>query len=138
MELTVPEGQWCSTFDWQGSTPELSVENIPTWTKALSMSYSDRSFAANDNGWHWIVWITIQDELSYVDVPSIAWESLELPENMFVIEEARSSRSSGWAYLPPCSGWNGNEYYLTVTALDSTDVATANVLATQDIEMWVY
>lgn len=57
--ITVPQGQWCSTFDGEGATPELFIENLPAGTAAISMAYSDRSFAANDNGGHGIIGMNI-------------------------------------------------------------------------------
>lgn len=135
---TIPEGQWCSIFDGEGETPKLLIENIPDNTLALSISYSDRSFAANDNGWHGIIGITIEPWQTSVTIPSIPGETLALPDDMFVIEEARSQRSKGGVYLPPCSGWSGNEYYITVDALSTVDIENADILGSKDIEMWVY
>ena len=135
--ITVPEGQWCSMFNGNGSSPEIQVHNIPEETLSLSIAVSDRSFTANDNGWHGIFGLLIENSTSTI-IPSIPGESFEVDDNVFVIEEARGGRSKGGIYLPPCSGWNVNEYYITVQALDSTDPTTANILATQDIELGAY
>jgi len=136
--ITVPEGQWCSMFEWNGSTPELLIENIPDGTQVITIAYSDRSSAENDNGGHGIVGINIANWNNSVIVESIAGESFDLPDNMFVVEVSHSAKSNGWAYLPPCSGWSGNEYYISLKALDSKDIEIANELASWEIEMWIY
>ena len=136
----VPEWQQCKMYEWNGSSPELIIKNIPEWTKSIRISYNDRTYQANDNGGHGIVGILVDTNNDSIVVPSFEGESFELPENMFVIEKFRSNRWKDGAYLPPCSGWIGNEYYISFQALDNelVDSDSSTVLAKGEIEMWKY
>lgn len=141
--ITVPEGQHCKMFDGNGSSPALKVENIPEGANALIISFSDRSFRPNDNGGHGMVGLWLSEGAESAMVSSIAGESNEMPEGMFVHAKFRSNRGSDGAYLPPCSGGRGNEYYAKVTAVFKTESSTENSpvlseLAEGSIEMGKY
>lgn len=138
--INVPEGQQCSTYGGDGASPELLVTNIPSGANALIISFSDRTYKPNDLGGHGIIGIWITDQAASITVPSIPGESSDMPEGMFIVSEFRSNRGSSGAYLAPCSGGNGNEYYATVQAVyvgQSEDEAS-RLLGEADIELGVY
>ena len=135
--VKVPAGQHCKMFDGNGSSPELLVENIPTGANALIVSFSDRSFRPNDNGGHGIIGQWVEAGQSSAIVASVAGETNTMPEGMFIEAKFRSNRGSDGAYLPPCSGGRGNEYYATVSAVKK-DQNETQVLAETTIEMGRY
>lgn len=138
--ITVPEGEQCSMFGGNGSSPSLIVSNIPDGVNALIISFSDRSFKANDNGGHGIIGIWLEEGQKSVTVPSVLAESLEMPEGMFIEANFRSNRGKSGAYLPPCSGGRGNEYYATIKAVyrSDNDTEESMLLGESIIEMGRY
>jgi len=140
--ITVPSGQQCKRFGGKNpSTPKLLVQGIPAEANAIVMEYSDRSFAPMDNGGHGKIGYKISPGTMEVAIPSIPGHSLKLPEPFFIIEP---HKAPGWdeagAYMPPCSGGAGNDYYVTVIAVvlapGQTDASTE--LAQVVLEMGKY
>ena len=113
----VPENQHCKMFGGNGSSPALNIKNIPPGTNAIIVSFNDKTFKMNDNGGHGIIGMWIDDDQASVTVPSVAGETNELPEGLFIEARFRSNRGKDGAYLPPCSGGRENEYDATVKAV---------------------
>ena len=116
---TVPKGQQCKRFDGKDpSTPKLMVVGIPAEANAIVMEYSDRSYPPMDNGGHGKIGYIISSGTEEVTIPSVPGHSFELPETFFIVAP---HQAPGWdtagAYMPPCSGGNGNNYYVTVKAV---------------------
>jgi hypothetical protein len=138
--LTIPEGQQCSAFNGNGSSPELLINNIPEGTNAIIVSFSDRTYKPNDLGGHGIIGKWLLNQETSITIPSIPGESYEMPEAMFIVSEFRSNRGTGGAYLPPCSGGSGNEYYATISAVyvGQSDDEESLLLGEAQIELGVY
>lgn len=114
---TVPNGQQCKMFEGNGSTPEMKISNIPKGTNAILVSFNDKTFKVNDNGGHGIIGFWVKEDQTSVVIPSVAGESNDLPQGMFIEERFRSNRGKDGVYLPPCSGGLGNEYNATIKAV---------------------
>jgi hypothetical protein len=138
--VTVPQGQECSWAGGEGSSPALHVNNIPAGANAIIVEFSDRTFKANDLGGHGKIGIWISQQQSSVIIPSVPAESHEVPQGMFIEEDHRSTRGQPGAYLPPCSGGQGNEYYATIKAVykAESDMETSRLLGQAVIEMGKY
>lgn len=113
----IPEGQHCDRFDGNGSTPPLTVTNIPPDAEAIIVEYSDRDSKKMNNGGHGKIGMKLESGATSVEFPSVPGHTFDLPENIFMV---KAHRNPDWAtegaYMPPCSGGSGNTYYLTVIA----------------------
>ena len=137
--VEVPVGQQCEKFGGQGSTPSLSLSNIPKGTNAIVMAYSDRSYQAMDQGGHGKFAYQLGEKVNAVKIPSLAGHSFQLPANFYLIEAHRAPTwDRAGAYLPPCSGGKGNEYYLTVRAVKVVAGGIREVLAVVEVELGKY
>ncbi len=135
----VPSGQQCSKFDGKGSSPLLKIKNIPEGANAIVMEYSDRTYKPMDLGGHGKFGYRIKSGKSIVKVPSVKGHTFDLPKNFFLIEAQRApSWDTAGAYLPPCSGGNGHDYYLTVKAVNEVDGGIRAVLSQTEIELGKY
>jgi hypothetical protein len=137
---TIPKGQECSWAGGKGSSPVLTVSNIPAAANAIIVEFSDRTFKPNDLGGHGKIGIWLSKNQASATIPAVAGESFDLPEGMFIEEAHRSQRGKPGAYLPPCSGGRGNEYYATVKAVykPKSDKEEARLLGQAAIEMGKY
>ncbi|WNO07760.1 hypothetical protein [Teredinibacter sp. KSP-S5-2] len=137
---TVPQGQQCQRFGGAPSTPAYVVENIPRGTYMLVFEYSDRNYPPMDNGGHGRVGFLVKESIKHVAVPSLPGHSFDLPEDFLLIAE---HNGAGWdkagAYMPPCSGGKGNEYYVTVKAVKKVKGHSKDkILAQQVVELGRY
>lgn len=116
---TVPKGQQCRKFGGKNpSTPGLLIQDIPANANAIVMEYSDRSWPPMDNGGHGKIGYKIPAGTNKVSVPSVPGHSFKLPEGFFIIAPHQSPNwDKAGAYMPPCSGGNGNQYYVTIKAV---------------------
>lgn len=113
----IPNGQNCKHFGSNGSTPKLTVSNIPSGANAVIVEFSDRSYTPMDNGGHGKVGIWTNGKSS-ITIPSVAGETKSVPNNMFIeAHHLGTHRGQAGAYLPPCSGGKGNTYYANVKAV---------------------
>ena len=134
---TIPKGQQCNKFGGQGMTPRLSVRNIPTGSTAIVMEYSDLSYAPMSQGGHGKIGYRPGTNLN-IEIPSIAGHSFDLPENFFLIAAQQAPQwDKAGAYLPPCSGGKGNQYQLTVKAIQQNG-SQQKVLAETRIPLGLY
>ena len=134
----VLEGQQCGKFGGEGTTPTLAVSGIPEGAYLLVLEVSERSFAAMDNGGHGKVGFEIAVGAGSVEVPSAPGHTTDLPAGFVVVAEHQAPTwDTAGAYLSPCSGGRGNEYYVTVKAVAS-DGGELEDLASAVLEMGTY
>lgn len=135
----VPAGQQCGKFGGKGATPLLSIRQIPEGANAVVMEYSDRSYQPMDNGGHGKIGFRIQPDSTTVNIPSVAGHQFDLPDDFFLIEahQAPTWDKEG-AYLPPCSGGKGNDYYVTVKAVKEVDGDIQEVLGEVEVALGKY
>ena len=136
----IPDGQQCHRFKGVNpQSPELVIKNIPAEATAIILEFSDRSLASMNNGGHGKVGYKIPKGTTEVTIPRIPGHMTELPENFFIVAE---HRAPGWdtagAYLPPCSGGRGNQYFVDVKAVILSEADVSNVLAEASIQMATY
>ncbi|MCU7885549.1 MAG: hypothetical protein KZQ82_15265 [Candidatus Thiodiazotropha sp. (ex Lucinoma annulata)] len=136
---TVPVGQQCEKFGGKGITPLLTIQQIPEGASAIIMEYSDRTYQPMDHGGHGKFGYRIQPNSTAVNIPSVAGHTFNLPNNFFLIE---AQRAPTWdkegAYLPPCSGGKGNDYYVTVKAVMEVDGGIRKVLGEAELPLGKY
>ncbi len=135
----VPAGQQCDKFGGNGSTPLLAIQQIPAGANAIVMEYSDRSYQPMDQGGHGKFGYRIQPNSKIANIPSLAGHTFNLPAKFFLIE---AQRAPAWdkegAYLPPCSGGKGNDYYVTIKAVKEVDGGIREVLAEVEVSLGKY
>lgn len=128
--IRIPEGQQCQKFGGNNpSTPQLIVTGIPVGSNGIVLEYSDRDSKKMDKGGHGQMRFTISPQSTRVEIPSVPGHSFELPPTFTMIE---AHRGAGWdkdgAYMPPCSGGKGHEYYLTVKSVKDDTVTAKTVI----------
>lgn len=137
----IPDGQMCNRFNKNDTknpeSPELMVKGIPAEADAIILYFSDRSFARMDNGGHGQVGFKIGAGSTEVTVPRVPGHTEDLPENFWMV---KAHGAPGWdtagAYLPPCSGGRGNNYFIDVKAVKlGADNDVSNVLAEGSIKL---
>lgn len=138
----IPEGQQCQRFGGTDpKSPTVRVENIPAGAEAIILEFSDRSFARMDEGGHGKIGYKLSGEnKDAVTIPSIPGHTEELPDGFFV---AQVHRAPGWdkagAYLPPCSGGRGNDYFIDIKAVElEGDNEVEEILGETSVKMAKY
>lgn len=126
----VPSGQQCQKFGGINPvTPKLSVSDIPAGTDTIVLEYSDRDSQKMNNGGHGRMSFEIKTGSSMVEIPSVSGHTFDIPALFKIIE---AHRSPGWdkagAYMPPCSGGKGHEYYVTVKAVSGEKVNASSII----------
>ena len=137
----IPDGQMCNRFNKNENkdpqSPELVVKGIPADADAIILYFSDRSFPRMDNGGHGTVGYKIQIGSNEVTVPRVPGHTEDLPENFWTVKaHGAPTWDTAGAYLPPCSGGRGNNYFVDVKAVklgENNDVS--NVLAEGSIKL---
>ena len=133
---TVPAGQQCQKFGGKSpGTPRFEISQIPSGTTEIVFEYSDRDYAPMDKGGHGIVAYKLSGPTTEVVVPSLPGHTFDLSSPFSGV---KAHQAPGWdkagAYLPPCSGGKGNNYYVTIKAV-GTKGSEKKVLAENVIEM---
>lgn len=118
----IPEGQYCKKFGGNGSTPSLKIENIPLESNVIIVEFSDRSFFLMNYGGHGRIGMWLEKQQTSVVMPSVAGETMVVPDGLFIEKQHRGSRGEEGAYLPPCSGGRGNHYYAEVKAVYKDEI----------------
>lgn len=126
----VPIGQQCQKFGGNNpATPRLIVSGIPPESNALILEYSDRSHEQMDKGGHGKMKFMFDSQKSEVEVPPVLGHTFDIPKEFKLIE---AHLGAGWdkagAYMPPCSGGRGNEYYVTIKAVKDDKVTATTIL----------
>jgi len=94
-----------------------------------------------DNGGHGQFGYKVAKGTTTVTIPSVPGHSFELPNDFFLIKEQQAPRwDTAGAYMPPCSGGRGNDYYVTIKALvlDSNKLGNSVQLGEAKLEMGLY
>ena len=131
----VPKGQQCQKFGGNNpATPKLIVSGVPNNADKIILEYSDRDSKRMNNGGHGQMSYMLKSSASEVEIQSVMGHTFDIPKSFNMIE---AHRGPGWdkagAYMPPCSGGKGHEYYVTIKA-----VKGGNVIATTVLEMGKY
>ncbi|MES9854460.1 MAG: hypothetical protein ABW170_21815 [Candidatus Thiodiazotropha sp. L084R] len=135
----IPSGQQCNKFGGTGATPPLSISQIPAGANAIVMEYSDRTYQPMDHGGHGKIGFRIQSGTSTVAIPSVKGHTFDLPEDFFLIEAQKApSWDKEGAYLPPCSGGKGNEYYVTIKAVSESNGGIRKILSEVELPLGQY
>lgn len=138
----IPEGQQCQRFGGENpASPQVQISRIPAGTKAIILAFSDRSFARMDNGGHGIVAYPLSaDDKESVTIPSVPGHTGELSDGFFVVQEHQAPNwDKAGAYLPPCSGGRGNEYFIDIKAVKlGGDQQIGEVLGEISVKLGTY
>lgn len=137
----IPNGQQCRKFGGDGHSPALTISNIPKGTEAIIVEFSDRSWFPMNHGGHGKIGIQIKPEQQQITFPAVAGETFEVPdEHMFIFHDHRGDRGKPGAYLPPCSGGRGNNYFADVKAVRHLDIdkQTAELLGEGSVFLGEY
>ena len=114
----VPKGQQCLRFKGNGSTPRLTIKNIPAGTNAIIMEFSDRDSNSMNFGGHGKVGYYIEEGVKEIIIPSVPGHTFDLPEKFFKVAAHKlPSWDKAGVYMPPCSGGKGHRYYVTIKAV---------------------
>jgi hypothetical protein len=121
---TVPADQVCQRFNGHGATPPMRISGLPTGTQSLQVAFNDESYQPMDKGGHGILQFTLAPGSTTVDLPVVQGETDDLPAG---VTKVSGHRAPGWsgtggAYLPPCSGGQGNTYTATASAMAGDEV----------------
>jgi len=115
----VPDGQQCTLFGGNGSTPPMQVSNLPEGTASLIVEYDDKSYPpmATDGG-HGTLMYPVNGAAA--KLPAVPGLTDELPGGVKVVHAARGTgKYASKGYMPPCSGGKGNQYTATLKAVSS-------------------
>lgn len=137
--VKVPSGMQCKRFGGKdAASPALNVSALPAGTTKVIVRFNDLSFPPlSRNGGHGSIMVNVPAGSDSVTVPSVPGETYNIPEGVEVYKphRATSRRVGKGAYLPPCSGGQGNNYQAVVLAVD---YATGQVLGTAEIGIGQY
>lgn len=135
----VPAGQQCQKFGGkQPATPRIEVSGLPATTNLILLEYSDRSYQPMNHGGHGRMAFAIHQPGKNLIIPSVLGHRFSLPSGFMIVEPHRNPKwDQAGAYMPPCSGGKGHDYYVTVTALHF-DGNQATSLAKTVIELGKY
>jgi len=125
----VPKDEVCSDYNPKGgNSPALTISNLPKKVNYLILSFSDETFKGMSNGGHGIVGYKVKDANSTVTIPSIKGETFSLPTGFNSIRKHQGEqfKKKKGAYLPPCSGGNGNLYVIEVKAIERPSTKDGN------------
>lgn len=127
----VPTGQQCKKFGGSGSTPAIDVSGLPAGTSAIVLAFNDETFQPMNNGGHGMVRFAVAKGATSAKLAPAPGETDDLPAGVTKEAGHRASAFSGTggAYLPPCSGGQGNSYTVTVRAMDGATVLGETKLA---------
>ena len=137
----IPQGQQCRKFGGKGSTPPLLVSNIPAEANALIMEYGDHDYPPMDAGGHGVIGFHIKPGKKKAKIGPVAGHSYDLPQGFFLVaEHLGPAWDKAGAYMPPCSGGRGNEYYVVVKAVRLAEPGDkqGEVLAIGELEIGAY
>ena len=127
----VPESEVCSNFNTKaGSTPSISLENIPMNTDKIILTFSDETFKGMRDGGHGIISYAVPKDSTSLIIPSVTGETFDLPTGFASVVKHRGwkfGKTEG-AYLAPCSGGKGNTYSVVIKAMNKDTILDATSL----------
>ena len=118
--ITVPKDEVCSDHNPKGGeSPALVIDNLPTQTNYILLSFSDETFKGMRNGGHGILGYEVTAGTSKLTIPSVKGETFTLPDKFKMVREHQGTQfgKKEGAYLPPCSGGSNNLYTLEIKAI---------------------
>ncbi|MFT5701810.1 MAG: hypothetical protein ACI8ZB_004711 [Desulforhopalus sp.] len=135
----IPVNQQCQKFGGVNpGTPVLHIADLPEGTNAIILEYSDRDSEKMNNGGHGIMGYKVDENVTEITIPSVPGHTFEVAEPFYSISPHRSPQwDIAGAYMPPCSGGKGHEYYVTVKAVSEINSATT-VLGQTVLELGKY
>ncbi|WP_228848863.1 hypothetical protein [Halocynthiibacter styelae] len=116
----VPDGQQCTLFGGNGSTPPMRITGMPAGTAMIVAEYNDRSYQPlSRNGGHGTIGYAVSGDSA--DLPAVpGLTDRNLPRGVQVIKKARGTGEyASDGYMPPCSGGRGNRYTVDLHAVDA-------------------
>jgi hypothetical protein len=115
----VPAGQQCKKFGGAGMTPAIEVSGLPSGTTAIVLAFNDETYQPMNNGGHGMVRFAVAKGATSAKLAPAPGETDDLPSGVTKEAGHRASAFSGTggAYLPPCSGGQGNTYTVSVKAM---------------------
>ena len=132
---TVPKDEVCSDHNPKGGhSPALTIDNLPTQTNYILLSFSDETFKGMRNGGHGTIGYEVAAGISKLTIPSVKGETFALPDKFTTVREhqgAQFGKQEG-AYLPPCSGGSNNLYTLEVKAIQKPNEAKGTYILLGD------
>ncbi|MDR9500080.1 MAG: hypothetical protein RI556_12960 [Hydrogenovibrio sp.] len=116
---TIPDGQQCQRFGGvMPATPEIRVRNLPRQVNMVIAEYSDRDHEPMDHGGHGRMGFTVTPNEPFLKLPKVRGHTFRMPKGAMILEPHRNpKRDKAGAYMPPCSGGKGHEYYVTLKAV---------------------
>ena len=117
----VPKSEVCSNYNTKpGSTPSITLDNIPANATAIVLAFSDETFKGMSDGGHGIISYKLDKNTAHVVIPSIQGETFDLPARFSIVTKHRGGKygKTEGAYLAPCSGGKGNTYSVLIKAVD--------------------
>jgi hypothetical protein len=116
---TVPAGQQCRRYGGTNpATPRLLIKGIPPGANLIVMEYSDRHFFPMDDGGHGKIGFRIPENTEEIIIPSVPGHTFDLAQDFLTVAPHKNPAwDKAGAYMPPCSGGSGNEYYVTIKAV---------------------
>lgn len=121
----VPKSEVCSKFNTKaGSTPAITLENIPVNTTKIVLAFSDETFKGMRDGGHGVIAYKVPKNSSTVTIPSIKGETFDLAKKFSSVIKHRAEKygKTPGAYLAPCSGGKGNIYSVSIKAMNEEQV----------------
>ncbi|MGB5867102.1 MAG: hypothetical protein WBG69_04415, partial [Arcobacteraceae bacterium] len=132
-----PEEEVCSDYNFEaGHTPEISLQNIPQYTRKIILSFSDETFEGMRDGGHGVIAYSLDIGTTNTTIASIQGETFDLPDQFKSVTAHRGVKygKEEGAYLAPCSGGKGNTYSVQIQAVDDKD----KVLGTTSLTLGKY
>lgn len=127
----VPKSEVCSNFNTKaGSTPSISLENIPKNTDKIMLTFTDETFKGMKDGGHGVISYAVPKGSTSLIIPSIKGETFDLPTGFTSVVKHRGwkfGKTEG-AYLAPCSGGKGNTYSVVIKAMNKDTILDATSL----------
>jgi hypothetical protein len=120
---TVPKNEVCGRYNSKDAkTPRLLINNLPSTTNKIILSFSDETYTKMSNGGHGVISYKIIEGTKRIEVPSVQSETFNLPTNFKSVQSHGSARNTDGAYLAPCSGGRGNTYSITLTTSQNSKI----------------
>jgi hypothetical protein len=120
---SVPKDEICSDHHkGGGASPALIINNLPPKTNCVILSFSDETFKGMRNGGHGTIGYKVKEGSTTVTIPSIQGETFTLPTGFKSVRKHQGEQfgKQKGAYLPPCSGGHGNQYSVSVKAMQKS------------------
>lgn len=94
----------------------MRVKNIPPDADLIVVEFNDKSMPGlSKDGGHCAIRFKIKNKTEFV-VPSIAEQTLDLPEGIELESQHRAPLGKPGAYMAPCGCGNENKYEATIIA----------------------